>query len=339
MYTEQEAREQVIRAGKELLASHLIARTWGNISARISRTQCVITPSGRAYDALRPEDLVVVNIADASAAGPGKPSSEKGVHAAAYRLRPEASVVIHTHQDYATALSALGQPLSMRNRGAETVALLGAEVPTAEYGLSSTKKLTNAVAREIAEHPDASAVLMRNHGALCFGTDFEQTFRVAHMLETAARERYVQLCGNLLSVDWTPEQDEEFASHWSAFTESEDGILRTDTPFVLRYSELGKRLIPYVDDLAMATGYGIPCLDGNADVRQALTRHQAVLVKGMGAAVRAEDREEAETLCVLLEKGCRIALLEAAGYHPIPVSPLHALIERQVYVRKYSKLK
>ncbi len=339
MYSEQEARELVIRAGKELLASHLIARTWGNISARISQTQCVITPSGRAYDTLRPEDLVVLNIADASAVGPGKPSSEKGVHAAAYRLRPEASVVIHTHQDYATALSALGQPLSVRNRGAETVALLGKEVPTAEYGLSSTKKLTRAVEHEIAEHPDASAVLMRNHGALCIGADFEQAFRVAHTLETVARERYLQMCGNLLSVDWTPGQDEELASHLSAFAEGEDGILRTDAPFVLRYSELGKRLIPYVDDLAMATGYSIPCLDGNADVRRALARHQAVLVKGMGAAVRAENREEAETLCVLLEKGCRIAMLGAAGYHLIPVSPLHAMIERQIYVRKYSRLK
>ena len=77
-YSLQEAGELVIRAGKELLASGLIARTWGNISARISDSQFLVTPSGMAYDNLRPEDLVVVGIQDGSWEGSVKPSSEKG---------------------------------------------------------------------------------------------------------------------------------------------------------------------------------------------------------------------------------------------------------------------
>ena len=44
-----EAKELVIRAGKELLQAGIIVRTWGNISCRISDTQFVITPSGLAY--------------------------------------------------------------------------------------------------------------------------------------------------------------------------------------------------------------------------------------------------------------------------------------------------
>ena len=179
MYTEQEAREQTVRAGLRLLESRLIARTWGNLSARISDEAFVVTPSGRAYDTLTPEDLVTVGVADAKARGAGKPSSEKGVHAAAYRLRPGVGAVIHTHQDYATALSALGLPLSARGSAAKDAALLGPAVPTAAYGLSSTGKLTNAVAKELAEHPASAAVLMRNHGALCVGADYEEAFRAA----------------------------------------------------------------------------------------------------------------------------------------------------------------
>ncbi len=48
-----QAKETVIRAGKELIAAGLIARTWGNISCRISETQFVITPSGRAFSLLK----------------------------------------------------------------------------------------------------------------------------------------------------------------------------------------------------------------------------------------------------------------------------------------------
>ena len=51
-YEIQEAKELVVKAGKELIEKGLIARTWGNVSARISDTQFVITPSGRAYEDL-----------------------------------------------------------------------------------------------------------------------------------------------------------------------------------------------------------------------------------------------------------------------------------------------
>ena len=65
-YEIEEAKRLVVEAGKRLVESGLIARTWGNVSARISDTQFVITPSGRAYEDLTPEEVVVVNIADCS---------------------------------------------------------------------------------------------------------------------------------------------------------------------------------------------------------------------------------------------------------------------------------
>ena len=94
-YEIEEAKRIVVEAGKKLVESGLIARTWGNVSARISDTQFVITPSGRAYEDLTPEEIVVVNIDDCSYEGDIKPSSEKGVHAAAYRHHPTVDFVIH----------------------------------------------------------------------------------------------------------------------------------------------------------------------------------------------------------------------------------------------------
>ena len=74
IYSIQEAKEFVIKAGLELSEAGLVARTWGNISARISDHQFAITPSGRAYDTLTPDDIVIVNIEDGSYEGSVKPS-------------------------------------------------------------------------------------------------------------------------------------------------------------------------------------------------------------------------------------------------------------------------
>ena len=72
-----QAKELVVRAGKQLVESGLIARTWGNVSCRVSDTQFVITPSGRAYETLTPEEIVLVNIADLSYDGDVKPHRKR----------------------------------------------------------------------------------------------------------------------------------------------------------------------------------------------------------------------------------------------------------------------
>lgn len=146
-YEIEEAKRLVVEAGKKLVETGLIARTWGNVSARISDTQFVITPSGRAYETLTPEEVVVVNIEDCSHEGDIKPSSEKGVHADAYKHRPEVNFVIHTHQKAATIVSITG--MEIRNVYDEFKSVLGTKVPTAEYAMSTTnslrKRLKNAL--------------------------------------------------------------------------------------------------------------------------------------------------------------------------------------------------
>ena len=58
----QEAKEKVCEAGKLLLKEGLVARTWGNVSIKINDKQMVITPSGRKYDELTPDEMVLVDI-------------------------------------------------------------------------------------------------------------------------------------------------------------------------------------------------------------------------------------------------------------------------------------
>ena len=180
-YEINEAKELVVKAGKELIEKGLIARTWGNVSARISDTQFVITPSGRAYEDLTPEEIVVVDIADCAWDGDIKPSSEKGVHAAAYRHHPTVDFVIHTHQKAATIVSITG--MEIRNVYDEYRDVLGDKVPCAAYAMSTTDSLRKKVERCIEMNPGARAIMMMHHGTICMGDDYDHAFALAENLE------------------------------------------------------------------------------------------------------------------------------------------------------------
>lgn len=179
------AKQTVIDAGKRLVETGLIARTWGNVSCRVSDTQFVITPSGRSYDSLTPDDIVLVNTEDLSYDGDVKPSSEKGLHAQCYLLRPDVNFVIHTHQYFASILSTAGLSLSADTLSKEHSAVLGKGVPLAAYGLPGTGKLRAGVSNAVKNNPESNAIIMSHHGAVCLGSDYENAFLCARTLEDA----------------------------------------------------------------------------------------------------------------------------------------------------------
>ncbi len=191
-----QAKEQVVKAGKQLVESGLIVRTWGNVSCRISSTQFAITPSGLPYETLTPAEIVVVNIADASYEGNIKPSSEKGLHAAVYKQRNDVNFIAHTHQAAASALSPLQMNFEVENT--ETAAILGQKVACASYGLPASKKLKKAVTDALSLS-ESKALLMAYHGALCLGENYEEAFRVAAALEDECENiiirRFLQISG------------------------------------------------------------------------------------------------------------------------------------------------
>ena len=175
-----EAKSEVVKAGLELVQSGLIARTWGNVSCRVDDEYFVITPSGRSYESLTPDDIVLVKIEDCSYESEIKPSSEKGIHAMAYKMRPDVNFVIHTHQKNASAVSFLGYDINMLSE--DSRAVIGADIPVASYGLPGTGKLRKGVTAAL-ERSASKAVIMAHHGALCMGKDYDEAFKVAGELE------------------------------------------------------------------------------------------------------------------------------------------------------------
>jgi L-fuculose-phosphate aldolase len=178
-----EAKAEVLRAGHELVEKALVARTWGNASCRVNEELFAITPSGIAYDQLTEDDITVVNIATLKYEGKRKPSSEKGIHAAAYRISPETNFVIHTHQGYASAMSITGYTGDALPE--EEKELLGGAIGFSAYGLPGTKKLRRNMERQLGRK--AGAILMERHGALLTGSGRQTAFRRAVLLEDICR--------------------------------------------------------------------------------------------------------------------------------------------------------
>ena len=360
-YSEDEAKRLVVEAGKKLVETGLIARTWGNISARISDTQFVITPSGKAYENLTPADIVTVNIEDCSYESDIKPSSEKGVHAEAYRIRKDVNFVIHTHQTNASALSILGKTIQNVGGyidGAEK--LLGPDIPCAQYGLSSTKKLKNNVAAAIENHKNCNTVLMKYHGAVCMGRDYDHAFQIAFMLEKVSDFRFREMCKSAVAPEdvTSSNQEENKKKFYTVFEEAFDPdyekrkciydiegvncIIYSHTPYAKKMADQKQDIKPYIDDLAQIAGTSIRSLKRDCtygEIAKALKGRNAVLVEGVGAVCVGANADEAEAVCMVLEKGAQAAVLanEVGGVPPI--QGLSAKIERTVYVAKYSKLK
>lgn len=346
-YSLEKARELVLKAGLELCEAGLVARTWGNISARVSDTQYVITPSGRAYDTLTAEDIVLVNIADGSYEGDVKPSGEKGVHAAVYELCPEMNFVIHTHQNYASALSVLGKELEI---GEESP--LGKVLPCAEYGMYATEELVNNIKAQITTHPESKAVLMKYHGALCFGKDYDEAFAVAYELEKVSKDIFAKLC-EADNADYVNQKGAEEIPSTSEGTfgipselqqqlASRDGIrsiLLANTPYIVKMSNLGKTMEPYLDDVAQIAGVDVKCVESADELLDALTERNAVLIKGIGALCTGFDESEAEAVAIVLEKACMAAYLAHCVGNIPPLSKESAKKDREGYVNHYSKLK
>lgn len=195
------AKLDVIKAGRLLCEKGLIQRTWGNVSCRIDEDTFAITPSGRDYLSLTPDDIVIVKISDLSYDGDVKPSSEKGVHAACYRLRSDVNFVIHTHQTMASLAGLTGYDINhLEGKSAD---IIGKHVPLASYGLPGTKTLREGVSAAV-KRSSSKAILMRHHGAVCMGYDLDNAFLVASELEEVCKniffERYRELTGRTIDT-------------------------------------------------------------------------------------------------------------------------------------------
>lgn len=178
-----EERKALVNAGLKLVEQGLVSRTWGNISIRVNDEEMLITPSGKFYEDLGPDDMVLINYKTNTYNKSGiKPSSEFKMHSGIYIDRKQVKAIIHTHQMNASTCAAARREVpAVLDDLAQVV---GPSVKVADYALPSTNKIMKAVVRALRGR---NAALMANHGAVCVGRDIDEAFVVCQVLEKGCK--------------------------------------------------------------------------------------------------------------------------------------------------------
>ncbi|MDR3292588.1 MAG: class II aldolase/adducin family protein [Clostridiales bacterium] len=186
---EQALRQKLTEYGIKLVKENLVQGTWGNISVRLDEKRMIVTPSGRDYLNLTPSDMVVVNIETLEYEGELKPTSERKLHAAIYRMRPEIGAVIHTHSEYCSVAASARIELKAsdlpKDAEKELKSAIGETVRTAVYGLPGTKKLTKETVKALENR---NGCYMAAHGAVAMGADIEAAFYACKTLELTTKQ-------------------------------------------------------------------------------------------------------------------------------------------------------
>lgn len=215
----EELKEAVWKANLQLPKLGLVTFTWGNVSG-IDRERglVVIKPSGVEYDAMVPDDMVVVSLETGERVeGRWKPSSDTPTHLVLYRAFPDCGGIVHTHSRWATSFAQAG--LGIQPLGTTQGDYFYGEIPCtremtpAEIAGAYEEETGNVIVETFAGKNPAQipAVLVHSHGPFTWGCDAAEAVHNAAVLEEVAFMNFHSL---QLNPDQTRMQQELLDKHY-----------------------------------------------------------------------------------------------------------------------------
>jgi L-fuculose-phosphate aldolase len=178
------AETAVLDAAKDMLRRGLVEGTAGNISARRSDGNIVITPSSVDYADMELDDLVLIDPEGAvlQAKDGRHPSSEKGLHLACFSGFDDIGSVIHSHPVWATMFAVSHQPIPACID--EFAVYCGGDIRCADYAASGTPDLG---ANAVKALEGRGAALIANHGLVAVGPRPDKVLHITALVERTAQ--------------------------------------------------------------------------------------------------------------------------------------------------------
>jgi len=180
--SERELRQDIVDIGRLVYQKGWVAANDGNITIRLSPDRILATPTGISKGMMHVDDLIIVDKKGAKIEGRRECTSEIFMHCSIYDMRPDIHSVLHAHPPVATGFATAGRALDQALLP-EVIIGLGC-VPLAAYGLPGTPALTEPMLPYI---PKYDAIMMGNHGAVCYGEDVYKAFFKMETVEHFAR--------------------------------------------------------------------------------------------------------------------------------------------------------
>jgi L-fuculose-phosphate aldolase len=174
----------VLDAAKDMLRRGLVEGTAGNISARRSDGNIVITPSSVDYRDMQLDDLVLVDPeGDVLQATDGRsPSSEMKLHLACYQAFDDIGSVIHSHPVWATMFAIAHEPIPACID--EFAVYCGGDVRCTDYAASGTPEVG---ANAVKALEGRGAALIANHGLVAVGPRPDKVLHITALVERTAQ--------------------------------------------------------------------------------------------------------------------------------------------------------
>ena len=215
----EELKEEIFRANLLLPKHGLVTFTWGNVSGINRKKGLVfIKPSGVAYDNMKVDDMVVVELETGKVIeGSLKPSSDTATHLELYKAFPNIGGIVHTHSRWATTFAQAGRGIMAL--GTTHGDYFYGEVPCTRKMTKTEiegeyEKETGTVIIETFKdkNPDAiPSVLIYSHGPFSWGTDAMDAVHNAVVLEEIA---FMNFHTMMLEPSIPPMQQELLDKHY-----------------------------------------------------------------------------------------------------------------------------
>ncbi len=182
--TDQQIKQQLIVAGKVLVAEGQDDFTRGHISVRVpgDPARFYMKPHSLGLDEITPGNILTIDLEGNVVAGTARRHSEVYIHSEIYKVRPDVNCVIHTHPTYSIAFSATGRTLKCYSQPS-ALFYDSLAIYTDTIALIRSHVMGAGVAKALGKN---RAVLLKNHGVVVTGVSIEETVIGTIMLENAA---------------------------------------------------------------------------------------------------------------------------------------------------------
>jgi len=163
----------------------LVSCSSGNLSRRVEPETALLTASGSWLGELTAEQVAVCDINTGRCLNGKVPTCESVYHLGILRNRPEVNVVLHFQSPYATAISC-GEPEEINfNMTIEVPVYIG-NPATVPYLPPGSGQLAQAVI-DAFKDPQAQLAILKNHGLVAVGKDFNEAIQKAVFFELACK--------------------------------------------------------------------------------------------------------------------------------------------------------